>query len=61
MGEILKIVIYILMAGVVGVLAAGSISMWRGGKHSNLFMRWRVGLQAPAIILLVILAFVIKD
>jgi len=61
MSGVLKIIIFILMGAVLVVLATGIVSMWRGGKHSNLFMRWRVGLQALAIILLVILVFVIKD
>ena len=61
MSGVLEIIIFILIAAVVGVLAAGIVSMWRGGKHSNLYMRWRVGLQALAIILLVILVFVVKD
>lgn len=61
MSGVLEIIIFVLMAAVLGVLVAGIVSMWRGGKHSNLYMRWRVGLQALAIILLVILVFVVKD
>ena len=61
MSGVLEIIIFIMMGAVLAVLAAGIISMWRGGKHSNLFMRWRVGLQALAIILLVILVFVVKE
>jgi hypothetical protein len=61
MSGVLEIIIFVLMGAVLVVLAAGIISMWRGSKHSNLYMRWRVGLQALAIILLVILVFVVKD
>jgi hypothetical protein len=60
MSGVLEIIIFVLIGAVFVVLAAGIVSMWRGGKHSNLYMRWRVGLQALAIILLVILVFVVK-
>ena len=60
MSGVLEIIIFVLIGAVFVVLAAGIVSMWRGGKHSHLYMRWRVGLQALAIILLVILVFVVK-
>jgi hypothetical protein len=60
MSGVLEIITFVLIGAVFVVLAAGIVSMWRGGKHSNLYMRWRVGLQALAIILLVILVFVVK-
>ncbi len=61
MSGVLDIVIYVVMAGVFVVLAAGVVSMIRGGKKSNVLMRWRIGLQALAIILLLILVFVVRD
>lgn len=43
----------VAMAAVVLVLAAGLINMFRGGSAntSQLLMRWRVGLQFLAIVL----------
>ena len=61
MSGVLDIVIYVVMAGVFVVLAAGVVSMIRGGKKSNVLMRWRIGLQALSIILLLILVFVVRD
>ena len=49
------------MGGVVVVLALGLGAMYGGGKKSNLFMRWRVGLQFAAIALLALLVFVIRE
>ncbi|MCP4328697.1 MAG: twin transmembrane helix small protein [Alphaproteobacteria bacterium] len=57
--EILEILIYIALAGVVAALLIGVVSMFRGGdfnrKYGNHFMRWRVGLQATVVLLLVLL------
>jgi hypothetical protein len=43
---------------VVGVLFAGLVTMTRGGeenrRRSNILMRWRVGTQATAVVLIVI-------
>ena len=55
---------YVLLAAVfatLGVLAVGVISMLRGGefnaKYSNKLMRLRIGFQALAITLLVLMLF----
>jgi NADH:ubiquinone oxidoreductase subunit 6 (subunit J) len=60
--SVLEIAVYVLMGGVVVVLVLGLGSMYSGGKKSksNLFMRWRVGLQFAAIALLAILVFVVQ-
>jgi hypothetical protein len=46
----------ILMAAVVVVLGLGLFNMLRGGSgsRSQMLMRWRVGLQFVAIILLML-------
>lgn len=59
--DIVEIAVYVLMGGVVLVLALGLGAMYGGGKKSNLFMRWRVGLQFAAIALLALLVFVIRE
>ncbi|WP_428377654.1 twin transmembrane helix small protein [Lichenicoccus sp.] len=46
------------MIGTVGVLAAGVVGFVRGGgdpQRSNRLMRWRVILQATALLLFVLL------
>jgi ABC-type dipeptide/oligopeptide/nickel transport system permease component len=61
----LEILVYVAMAGVVVALFLGLGSMYSGNKRhrnkSNVFMRWRVGLQALAIALLAVLVFVVKS
>ena len=59
---IIEIAVYVLMGGVVVVLVLGLGAMYGGGKSSksNLFMRWRVGLQFAAIALLALLVFVVQ-
>ena len=53
---VLPWLIGLALFGVVGVLFAGLITMAKGGeanrRRSNLLMRWRVGTQATAIILI---------
>jgi hypothetical protein len=48
----------IAMAAVLAVLVMGLVSMVKGGefnrKYGNRLMRWRVGLQAIAIVLFAI-------
>lgn len=46
----------IMMAAVVVVLALGLFNMARGGSgsRSQMLMRWRVGLQFAAVILLML-------
>ena len=62
LAEILEIVVYVLMGAVVVALVLGLGQMYTGGKNSksNLFMRWRVGLQFAAIALLALLVFVVQ-
>ena len=47
---------------VVVALVLGLGAMYSGGKNSksNVFMRWRVGLQFAAIALLALLVFVVQ-
>ncbi len=56
---VLNVLIIVALAGVVGALALGVIAMFRGGefnrKYGNKLMRWRVGLQATVVGLLLIL------
>ena len=63
LADIVEIAVYVLMGGVVVALALGLGAMYGGGKKSksNLFMRWRVGLQFAAIALLALLVFVIRE
>ncbi|MDE0048542.1 MAG: twin transmembrane helix small protein [Rhodospirillales bacterium] len=60
--DILEIAVYVLMGAVVVVLVMGLGAMYSGGKNSksNVFMRWRVGLQFAAIALLALLVFVVQ-
>ena len=55
---VLPWLIGLALVGVVGVLFAGLVTMARGGeanrRRSNQIMRWRVGTQATAIILIVL-------
>lgn len=59
MSTIAPILIGMALAAVVIVLLAGMFAMARGGefnrKYSNKLMRARVGLQAAAILLLLLL------
>lgn len=54
----------VTMGLVLLVLLAGIVVMARGGKvaqrYSNVLMRWRVGLQAAAVVLFLLLLLVIK-
>jgi len=53
----------VAMLATLAVLFVGIFSMARGGefnrKHGNIFMRWRVALQATAIVLFIILVLVL--
>ena len=55
---IINILIVLAMAGVLVSLGLGLFSVAKGGeyaqKNSNRFMRWRVGTQAVAVVLLTI-------
>ena len=50
-----------VLAAVVAVLLMGVLSMARGGeasrKYSNKMMRWRVGLQFLAVIIIILMFF----
>jgi hypothetical protein len=58
MSGVLFTLMIIAMVGVVGVLFFGLFSMARGGafnqRNANKLMRWRVALQAFAILLFVL-------
>jgi nitrogen fixation-related uncharacterized protein len=55
------ILIAIALAAVVVVLIVGVFAMARGGefndKYGNRMMRWRVALQAVAVILMLVFVF----
>jgi hypothetical protein len=58
MRTILMVLLGLAMLGVLGVLAAGMIGLVRGGgdpMRSNRLMRWRVILQAVALVLFALL------
>ena len=59
----LAILIGLLMLGVVGVLFAGLLGVARGGgdpERSNRLMRWRIILQAGAILLFLLLITLLR-
>jgi hypothetical protein len=58
MNTFLLAVVLLRMAGVVGVLVAGMVGLARGGgdpRRANRLMRWRVALQAAALLLFILL------
>lgn len=65
MGQgIIGIAIWVVLGAVLAVLVIGVFNMLKGGefnrKHGNRLMRWRVILQAGAVVLLGLL-FLLKD
>ena len=58
MEAILVALIVIALAATLGVLAAGLVSMFRGGefnrRHGNILMRARIGTQATTVVLILI-------
>lgn len=63
MRVLLTFLMVFAMIGTVGVLAAGVVGFVRGGgdpQRSNRLMRWRVILQATAILLFVLLLTIFK-
>lgn len=62
MQNALTIAFYVALAGVLVILALGLINLVRSDERqasrSNQLMRWRVGVQAIAVALLVVLGFV---
>jgi NADH:ubiquinone oxidoreductase subunit 6 (subunit J) len=60
----LVILLALLMLGTLGVLFAGLIGMVRGGgdpRRSNALMRWRVILQAAALLLFALLMGLLRS
>jgi hypothetical protein len=60
----LAVLLALAMLGVVGFLAAGMIGLVRGGgdpERSNRLMRWRVIMQAGAIILFLLLMMLLRS
>ncbi|MSO80289.1 MAG: twin transmembrane helix small protein [Alphaproteobacteria bacterium] len=64
MATVLAILVGFTLLAVVGVLAAGVLGMARGGefnrRHGNRLMRYRVGLQFLAVVLIVVLVLVVR-
>ncbi len=58
MSDPLFLVIVVLVAAVLGVLALGLGSFGKGGdynrRNANKLMRWRLGLQLAAVVLIVL-------
>ncbi len=61
--HILPFIIGLLMIATLGVLFAGLIGVARGGvdpRRSNQLMRWRVILQAGALLLFVLMLSLLR-
>ena len=61
---LLTILIAVLMLGTLGVLFAGLFGLVRGGgdpHRSNVLMRWRVILQAAALLLFALLITLLRS
>lgn len=56
--NLIDILIFVAIAGVVGTLVLGLINMYRGGDEarmrSNKLMRYRIVFQAVAVLLLLV-------
>ena len=64
MKTILVVLLVVSMLGTLGVLFAGMVGMVRTDadpQRSNVLMRWRVLLQAAALILFVVLMSVLRS
>ena len=64
MRTFLIILLVLLMLGTLGVLFAGMVGLVRGGgdpRRSNALMRWRVILQAAALILFALLMGLLRS
>lgn len=64
MKTLLTVLVGLAMLGTVGVLFAGLIGLVRGGENaqlSNTLMRWRVVLQAVALVLFLILLSLLRN
>ncbi len=58
------IMVAVLMLATVGVLIAGMVGLVRGGgdpRRSNQLMRWRVILQAAALLLFALLMSLMRS
>jgi uncharacterized membrane-anchored protein len=64
MEQALRILIPLVILGVVAVLGLGFYALYRGGEFgrtwSNRLMRMRIGLQALAVALLVVLVMIVR-
>jgi uncharacterized membrane-anchored protein len=64
MEQALRILIPLVILGVVIVLGFGFYALYRGGEFgrtwSNRLMRMRIGLQALAVVLLVVLIVIMR-
>lgn len=63
MRTVLMVLLGLAMLGVLGVLGAGLIGLVRGGGdpvRSNRLMRWRVLLQAVALVLFALLLLLLR-
>ncbi len=64
MKTFLAVLVGLLMLGTVGVLFAGLFGLIRGGgdpRRSNRLMRWRVILQAAALLLFALLMTLLRS
>lgn len=64
MKTFLIIMVALLMLATVGVLIAGMVGLVRGGgdpRKSNQLMRWRVILQAAALLLFALLMSLMRS
>jgi hypoxia induced protein len=58
MKTVLTVLVGLALAGTLGVLLAGIFGLVQGGgdpRRSNVLMRWRIILQATALLLLMLL------
>jgi len=62
---VFPILIGAALLAVLAVLFTGIVSMLRGGefnrKYGNKLMRWRVALQALAVLLIIVFVFFVRD
>ncbi len=62
---VFPILIGAALLAVLAVLFTGIVSMLRGGefnrKYGNKLMRWRVALQALAVLLIVVFVFFVRN
>lgn len=63
MHSILPVIVGLAMFATVGVLLTGLVSMARGGtpQQSNKLMRWRVIMQAAALVLFALMMSLIRS